>query len=89
MTSYSDHVPVTREAAFHDRARHIASVNYRITVATTTLQQLTWQGLDQPMWRVADAGEDRRSLAALPKARWARSPPRPGPPPLPALRLGR
>ncbi|MEV3973532.1 hypothetical protein AB0K68_36320 [Streptomyces sp. NPDC050698] len=29
--------PATREAAFHDRARHVHSVDYRLIVATTTV----------------------------------------------------
>ncbi|WP_371664752.1 replication-relaxation family protein [Streptomyces sp. NBC_00280] len=63
--------PATREAAFHERARRVSSVNYRIIVATTTLAQLTQHGPAEPVWRVAGrhAGEDRCSLAALPKAR--------------------
>ncbi|MFE2053382.1 replication-relaxation family protein [Streptomyces sp. NPDC059459] len=55
--------PDTREAAFHDRARP----NWRITVATTTLHQLTHDGADRPVWRVVGRGEDRRALTALPK----------------------
>jgi hypothetical protein len=43
-------------------------VNYRLTVATTTLQQLTAHGPDHPVWRVVGHGEDRRPLAALPEA---------------------
>jgi hypothetical protein len=61
--------PSTREAAFHVRARRVQGVNYRFTVATTTLAQLTRQGPDRPVWRVVGEGEDRCSLAALPKAR--------------------
>ncbi|MEH0557321.1 replication-relaxation family protein [Streptomyces sp. B21-101] len=63
--------PATREAAFHDRARRVGGVNYRMTVATTTLPLLTRSGADGPVWRVAGngRGEDRCSLAALPKAR--------------------
>lgn len=63
--------PATREAAFHQRTQHVHSVNYRIIVATTTLAQLTQHGPDEPVWRVAGrgAGEERRSLDALPKAR--------------------
>jgi hypothetical protein len=63
--------PATREAAFHDRARRVGSVNYRLTVATTTLPLLTRHGADGPVWRVVGngRGEDRCSLAALPKAR--------------------
>jgi hypothetical protein len=57
--------PATGEAALHDRARP----DWRITVATTTLAQLTGQGPDRPVWRVVGEGEDRCSLAALPKAR--------------------
>ncbi|THC40313.1 hypothetical protein E7X58_37720 [Streptomyces sp. A1499] len=55
--------PDTREAAFHDRARP----NWRITVATTTLHQLTRDGADRPVWRVVGHGEGRRALTALPK----------------------
>lgn len=61
--------PATREAVFHERARHVSGVNYRLTVATTTLAQLTGQGPDQPVWRVVGHGEDRLALAVLPKAR--------------------
>jgi hypothetical protein len=63
--------PDTREAAFHDSARRLSNVNYRMTVATTTLPLLTRDGADGPVWRVAGrgAGEDRCSLDALPKAR--------------------
>ncbi|MFE2513339.1 replication-relaxation family protein [Streptomyces naganishii] len=63
--------PATREAVFHERAQHLHSVGYRITVATTTLAQLTQHGPDEPVWRVASrhAGEERCSLDALPKAR--------------------
>ncbi|MFH8886729.1 replication-relaxation family protein [Streptomyces californicus] len=57
--------PDTREAAFHHRARP----NWRITVATTTLHQLTHDGADRPVWRVVGRGEDRRALTALPKPR--------------------
>ncbi|GAA2358913.1 replication-relaxation family protein [Streptomyces cuspidosporus] len=63
--------PATREAAFHQRARHALSVRVdRITVATTTLAQLTQHGPDEPVWRVAGrhAGEERCPLDALPKA---------------------
>ncbi|MFK0112557.1 replication-relaxation family protein [Streptomyces sp. NPDC091217] len=63
--------PATREAAFHERAQHVHSVNYRIIVATTTLAQLTQHGPHEPVWHVAGrgAGEERCSLDALPKAR--------------------
>ncbi|MFF2411460.1 replication-relaxation family protein [Streptomyces sp. NPDC058092] len=61
--------PETREAAFHDRARRVGGVNYRLTVATTTLPLLTRDGADGPVWRVVGRSEDRRTLAALPKAR--------------------
>ncbi|MFM9633248.1 MULTISPECIES: replication-relaxation family protein [Streptomyces] len=61
--------PATREAALHERAHRVRGVNYRLTVATTTLQQLTRQGPDRPVWRVAGAGKDRCPLDALPKAR--------------------
>ncbi|MDT0614405.1 replication-relaxation family protein [Streptomyces lancefieldiae] len=58
--------PETREAAFHDRARP----NWQITVATTTLHQLTHDGADRPVWRIVGRGEeDRRVLAAAPKPR--------------------
>ncbi|MFF8918989.1 replication-relaxation family protein [Streptomyces sp. NPDC015032] len=62
--------PATREAAFHERARRVGSVNYRLTVATTTLPLLTRDGADRPVWRVVGRGhgEERRALAALPKA---------------------
>ncbi|MER8225399.1 replication-relaxation family protein [Streptomyces sp. NPDC094143] len=63
--------PATREAAFHERACRVGSVNYRLTVATTTLPLLTRDGADGPVWRVVGngRGEDRCPLAALPKAR--------------------
>ncbi|MEU9289179.1 replication-relaxation family protein [Streptomyces sp. NPDC048275] len=61
--------PATRESAFHERARRVSGVNYRLTVATTTLAQLTRQGPDQAVWRAVGHGEDRLALAALPKAR--------------------
>ncbi|MFI6423367.1 replication-relaxation family protein [Streptomyces sp. NPDC050842] len=61
--------PATREAAFHDRARRFSNVNYRMTVATTTLSLLTREGADQPVRRVMGRGQARRSLAALPKPR--------------------
>lgn len=63
--------PATREAAFHERARRVGSVNYRLTVATTTLPILTRDRADGPVWRVVGNGhgEERRALAALPKAR--------------------
>ncbi|MFJ3520654.1 hypothetical protein [Streptomyces sp. NPDC090131] len=63
--------PATREAAFHERARRVGSVNYRLTVATTTLPRLTREGADGRVWRVVgnSHGEERRALAALPKAR--------------------
>ncbi|MFF8973672.1 replication-relaxation family protein [Streptomyces sp. NPDC014995] len=63
--------PATREAAFHERARFVGSVNYRLTVATTTLPLLTCDGADGPVWWVVGngRGEDRCSLTALPKAR--------------------
>ncbi|MER6394298.1 replication-relaxation family protein [Streptomyces sp. NPDC001523] len=63
--------PTTREAAFHERARRVGSVNYRLTVATTTLSLLTRDGAGAPVWRVVGNGhgEERRALAALPKAR--------------------
>ncbi|MFF2964933.1 replication-relaxation family protein [Streptomyces sp. NPDC057963] len=62
--------PATREAAFHERARRVGSVNYRLTVATTTLALLTRDGADRLVWRVAGRGhgEERRALDALPKA---------------------
>lgn len=63
--------PATREAAFCERAQRLHSVSYRITVATTTLAQLTRQGPDEPVWRVAGrgVGDKRLPLDALPKAR--------------------
>lgn len=63
--------PDTREAAFHERARNIQSVNYKFTVATTTLPLLTKTGAGKAVWRVVGNahGEERRTLAALPKAR--------------------
>lgn len=63
--------PDTREAAFHERARRVGSVDYRLTVATTTLPLLTQAGAGNAVWRVVGnhRGEERRTLAALPKAR--------------------
>nr|MDT0521328.1 replication-relaxation family protein [Streptomyces sp. DSM 41633] len=63
--------PATREAVFHERARRVGSVNYRLTVATTTLPLLTRDRADGRVWRVVGNGhgEERRALAALPKAR--------------------
>ncbi|WP_406003451.1 replication-relaxation family protein [Streptomyces sp. NBC_00829] len=63
--------PATREAAFHERARRVGSVNYRLTVATTTLPRLTRDGAGAPVWRVVGNGhgEERCALVALPKAR--------------------
>lgn len=63
--------PATREAVFHERARGVGSVNHRLTVATTTLPRLTREGADGRVWRVVGNGhgEERRALAALPKAR--------------------
>ncbi|WP_406087726.1 replication-relaxation family protein [Streptomyces virginiae] len=63
--------PATRETAFHERARRVGSVNYRLTVATTTLPLLTRDGACAPVWRVVGNGhgEERRALVALPKAR--------------------
>lgn len=52
-----------------ERARPVRGVNYRLTVATTTLHQLTQQGPDQPVGRVVGHREDRRALDTLPKAR--------------------
>ncbi|MFJ4771025.1 hypothetical protein ACIP88_18245 [Streptomyces uncialis] len=56
---------------FHEWARRIGSVGYRLTVATTTLAQLTRKGADRPVWKVAGDGDggERRTLRALPKAR--------------------
>lgn len=61
--------PETREAVFHDRARHVGGVNYRLTVATTTLPLLTRRGPGLPVWGVVGRDDDRRLLAGLPKAR--------------------
>ncbi|MFH9298897.1 hypothetical protein [Streptomyces sp. NPDC017520] len=66
--------PDTREAAFHERAGRVGSVGsvgYRLTVATTTLPRLTERGAGRAVWRVVGNGrsEERRTLAALPKAR--------------------
>ncbi|MFJ3439108.1 replication-relaxation family protein [Streptomyces cyaneofuscatus] len=63
--------PDTREAAFHERARNVGSVNYKLTVATTTLPPLTKTGAGNAVWRVVGKGhgEERWTLAALPKAR--------------------
>ncbi|MFB6807594.1 replication-relaxation family protein [Streptomyces sp. NPDC056387] len=63
--------PTTREAAFHERARRVGSVNYRLTVATTTLPRLTRDGAGGPVWRAVGngRGEERLTLEALPKAR--------------------
>ncbi|MFJ9655739.1 hypothetical protein [Streptomyces microflavus] len=59
------------KAAFHERARNVGSVNYKLTVATTTLPLLTKTGAGNAVWRVVGnhRGEERRTLAALPKAR--------------------
>ncbi|MFD0622066.1 hypothetical protein ACFQ2K_03855 [Streptomyces sanglieri] len=63
--------PATREAAFCDRACRVGNVGYRFIVATTTLPLPTRHGADGPVWRVVgnSHGEERRALAALPKAR--------------------
>ncbi|MET9693531.1 hypothetical protein ABZY81_34705 [Streptomyces sp. NPDC006514] len=63
--------PAAREAAFHERARRVGSVNYQLTVATTVLPRLTRDGARAPVWQVVGNGhgEERRALAALPKAR--------------------
>ncbi|MEU0111510.1 hypothetical protein ABZ313_40045 [Streptomyces sp. NPDC006251] len=63
--------PAAGEAAFHERARHVRGVDYRLMVATTTLAQLIRQGSVEPVWGVAGrgVGEERCSLDALPKAR--------------------
>ncbi|WP_225995143.1 replication-relaxation family protein [Streptomyces arboris] len=63
--------PDTREAAFHERAGRVGSVDYRLTVATTTLALLTEHGAGRAVWRVVGnhRGEERRTMAALPKAR--------------------
>ncbi|MFD9721555.1 hypothetical protein [Streptomyces sp. NPDC059076] len=60
--------PATRETAFHDRARHVRSVGYRMTVATTTLPLLTRRGADGPVWQVVGRGRDhdRRPLRTRP-----------------------
>lgn len=62
--------PDTREAAFHERARRVG-VAYRLTVATTPLPLLTKHGAGRAVWRVVGnhRGEERMTLAALPKAR--------------------
>ncbi|MFH8371375.1 replication-relaxation family protein [Streptomyces sp. NPDC018031] len=62
--------PATREAAFHDRAGRLPNVGYRLTVATTTLPLLTKNAANRPVWRVVGnrRSEERRPLAALPKA---------------------
>ncbi|MEU3464634.1 hypothetical protein ABZ721_32375 [Streptomyces sp. NPDC006733] len=62
--------PDTREAAFHERARHVGSVNYKLTVATTTLPLLMKDGAGAAVWRVVGKGhgEEHHALAALPKA---------------------
>ncbi|MFE1876956.1 replication-relaxation family protein [Streptomyces sp. NPDC059496] len=63
--------PARREAAFRERARREGRVNYRLTVATTTLPPLIRDGAGVPVWRVVGNGhsEERFALAALPKAR--------------------
>ncbi|MFI0756753.1 replication-relaxation family protein [Streptomyces anulatus] len=63
--------PDTREAAFHERAGRVGSVDYRLTVATTTLPLLTERGAGRAVWQVVGnhRSEERRTLAALPKAR--------------------
>lgn len=66
--------PATRETVFHERARQVGNVGYRLSVATTTLPLLTRNGAGKAVWRVVGngRGEERRTLAALPKARRAR-----------------
>ncbi|MEV7659607.1 replication-relaxation family protein [Streptomyces anulatus] len=63
--------PDTREAVFHERARRVGSVDYQLTVATTTLHLLTEHGAGRAVWRVVGnhSSEERRTLVALPKAR--------------------
>ncbi|MFE1365643.1 replication-relaxation family protein [Streptomyces anulatus] len=63
--------PDTREVAFHERARRVGSMDYRLTVATTILPLLTKYGAGRAVWLVVGNGrsEERRTLAALPKAR--------------------
>ncbi|MEV5989351.1 replication-relaxation family protein [Streptomyces sp. NPDC052051] len=63
--------PDTREAAFHERARSLSNVGYRIAVATTTLARLTQHDATGPVWRIAGRGasEDRHGIGRLPKAR--------------------
>ncbi|MFB8105870.1 replication-relaxation family protein [Streptomyces sp. NPDC056007] len=63
--------PDTRKAAFHERARQVGSVDYRLTAATTTLPLLTEHGAGRAVWRVVGTGrsEERRRLAALPRPR--------------------
>ncbi|MGW5126590.1 hypothetical protein ACWEQ7_21550 [Streptomyces sp. NPDC004069] len=61
--------PATREMEFHERARGLTTMGYRITVATTTLSLLTKHGAGKAMWRVVGRGEDRLALGRPPKAR--------------------
>ncbi|MET8755545.1 hypothetical protein ABZW32_36420 [Streptomyces sp. NPDC004667] len=63
--------PTTREAVFHEGARPVGSVNHRLTVATTTLPRLTREEADGRVRRAVGNGhgEERRALAAPPKAR--------------------
>ncbi|MFF0088088.1 replication-relaxation family protein [Streptomyces canus] len=76
--------PATREAAFNERARRVSSVNYRLTVATDPASADPARRR-----RAAMAGRrqrprrgpllcDRTAEGAV--IRWARPPPRPGPP---------
>ncbi|MCX4804572.1 hypothetical protein OG594_23570 [Streptomyces sp. NBC_01214] len=52
-------------------AGRTGSVKYQLIVATTALPRLTRDGARAPVWRVVSNGhgEQRRALAALPKAR--------------------
>ncbi|MEU5289414.1 hypothetical protein AB0G97_36265, partial [Streptomyces sp. NPDC020755] len=58
-----DHAAAPRNFKIPDRVK--------LTVATTTLALLTEHGAGRAVWRVVGnhRGEERRTLAALPKAR--------------------
>ncbi|MFB7032652.1 MULTISPECIES: replication-relaxation family protein [unclassified Streptomyces] len=65
--------PATREAAFHEWARRVGSMNHRLTVATTTLPLLTSSGAGQQVWRGlpglhTDPGKPLRPPPGLPTA---------------------